>query len=121
MILSDKESKEAEGLSDKHPVVKKMLDEIRSIEEDGIKTLYISFNKKLKVIAQQIDEAEININAGKDDKVFDRVFKAMVEGAKIASSLRTLKQEIYPTGEEVSSSGKATSMTDKWANENQQV
>lgn len=91
-MFTEEEIKEAEKQAQKSEVVKKLLDFYNDCQQDGVKAFGISLNKKLIVLSQQIDSADINI-AKIDDKVFDRIFKAMVDGGKIAENLRIINSK----------------------------
>ena len=112
MKLDVKETTEIEKLSKTHSVVKKLWEEWQAIHRDGIKTFYISLNKKLIKLSEQIDNADLDIESS-SDKTYDRIFTAMIKGGTIADNLKMLKKEL--TGEDLDNIG--SSRIDRAADE----
>lgn len=90
-MLTEKNIQEAEAIAQKNEAVKKLLDFYNDCQSDGIKAFGISLNKKLIVLSRQIDDADIDLS-NIEDRVFDRIFKAMTDGGKIAENLKAINR-----------------------------
>jgi len=98
-MLSDQEIQEIQKQSQKSEAINKLWHFYRNCQVDGIKAFGISLNKKLIVLSEQIDNADIDITKI-DDKVFDRIFKAMTDGGKIAENLKSINKNNSVSSEE---------------------
>lgn len=112
MDFTEKNIEIIKRLSEDNQIVKKMYLEILSYKTDGVKSFYVALNKKLVELSEQIESVTIDIEKT-DDKIFDRVFDALIKGGKIAENLKILQKE---QGGEIDDF-KKSSMTDRRANE----
>lgn len=84
----------------KRPDLKDVSDEVKSyisflekIKDDNFFELYDALRNKLKDMAEEINNADIDLSES-TDKSFDRLVKAMVESRSIVENIKFLKSEL---------------------------
>lgn len=66
---------------------------LECLKEDNIYLLYDSMRKKIKELADAIDDTVIDLNEA-SDKSFDRLVKAMTESKTIAENMKFFRDEL---------------------------
>lgn len=110
MEFTEKNIEIIERLAKEHRVVKMLWEEVQSYREDGAKKFFLALNKKLFVLAEEVENADVNIKS----KVFDKILDAIAKSGKIIESLNTIRKIQFEEDAEIDD---GRSMSDKWADE----
>jgi len=86
---------------------------IEGYRDNGAVQFMAALNRKLKVLAAQIDDATIAFDS-KDDKLYDRFLATAKVGKELASDFRSFLQE-YGDKIREEDSGKKTPLIERWA------
>lgn len=92
MILSDEELIQAKALAEKNPVVKKMLEELISYDEDISKLYYTTLAGAIKEICQDIRDKVVDL----DNSYTKTILKLAETGDKVFNTLQRGKQDSGP-------------------------
>ena len=78
--------------------------ELEAYKTDGLEGLYHALNFQLSSLSKELAEEYISFK-GKNDKTFERVWKAMVDSKEVAQNLTWLRKELkLESGKEVEKS-----------------
>lgn len=113
MTFTEKEKLELGVLANQHPVIKKALAALEEINLDPAKAWAVAVSKmanKLAIEMDDLSETKLGIiSTDKDDKTFERIRNLLIDGGKIADSIKRSKDSASPEEEEKQAppSGKA--------------
>ncbi len=104
MIISEKERKEIIILGEKHPIVKRMFDEILSYANDPAKVFYKEMSLTIKALSQELRDAredkepELKILGNKE--LFTMIKDLFTNSEKIFAGLKKGKLDIDPNAKQ---------------------
>ena len=100
MIISEKERKEIIILGEKHPIIKRMHDEVLSYANDPAKVFYKEMSLTIKAMSDELrmaredDEPELKILGNKE--LFTMIKDLLTNSEKIFAGLRKGRLDIDP-------------------------
>ncbi len=113
MVLNHKEKTEAEELAKKHPVVKIMLDELQSYEEDPAKVFYLEMTEIIKALSGEMrairegkvqddgDGGLTNVEIMTNPKIFGMIKDMLTNSEKIFVGLKKGRYDIDPNAKKI--------------------
>lgn len=101
MELTDKEEKDIQALSKKHPEVEKVYTEYKLYKTDATRILHAEFNEMAKCLAGEFKLIREGASGQcriltSDDKLYERVLALMTNSEKIFKGMRIGKEDISP-------------------------
>lgn len=104
MIISEKERKEIIILGEKHPIVKRMYDEILSYASDPAKVFYQEMSLTIKTLSEELktvredEDPQLKIMGNKD--LFTMIKDLLTNSEKIFAGLKKGKLDIDPNAKQ---------------------
>ena len=100
MILNPVEKKTAQELAQKHDVVKKMLEELESYEDNPAKVFYKEMSLTIKAISEELraarEDKEPKLKILSDTHLFGMIKDLFTNSEKIFAGLKKGKLDIDP-------------------------